>query len=65
MALTADRNTKSRPGTSYSHPVLAGVTIYAGALVVLDANGWAKPGVTGTGLTAVGRAEVRVSNTGA
>lgn len=65
MALSADRNTKSRPGDTFSYPVLTGVTIYAGALVVLDANGYAKPAVAATGLTAVGRAEERVTNTGA
>ncbi|MBF0155147.1 MAG: hypothetical protein HQM03_22075 [Magnetococcales bacterium] len=65
MALSADRNTQSRPGDCFSYPVLTGVTLYAGALVVLDANGYAKPGVTATGLIAVGRAEERVSNTGA
>lgn len=65
MALSADRNTKSRPGDIFSYPVLTGVTIYAGALVVLDANGYAKPGITATGLIAVGRAEERVTNAGA
>lgn len=64
MALTSDCNTKSRPGDCFSYPVLTGVTIYAGALVVLDANGYARPGVAATGLTAVGRAEERVVNAG-
>ena len=54
-ALTKDRITKSRTGEYVSHPVLANAKIYAGALVVVDASGWAKPGATATGLKAVGR----------
>ncbi|MEO5327269.1 MAG: hypothetical protein H7829_03405 [Magnetococcus sp. THC-1_WYH] len=65
MPLSSDRNTKSRPGDVFSYPVLTGITIYAGALVVLDANGYAKPAVAATGLITVGRAEERVVNTGA
>ncbi len=65
MALTGDRNTKSRVGDLFNYPVLTGVTIFAGAMVVLDANGYAKPGLTATGLVTVGRAENRVVNTGA
>ncbi|MBF0422777.1 MAG: hypothetical protein HQL73_07275 [Magnetococcales bacterium] len=65
MALSGDRNTKSRAGDLFNYPVLTGVTIYAGALVVLDADGYAKPGLTATGLITVGRAEGRVVNTGA
>ncbi len=63
-ALTKDRITKSRTGEYVSHPVLANAKIYAGALVVVDASGWAKPGVTATGLKAVGRAERFADNTG-
>jgi hypothetical protein len=62
-ALTADRQTLRKPGENYDYPVAAGVKIYAGALVVLNATGYAKPGVTGTGLVAVGRAEMYVDNT--
>lgn len=47
---------------SYNFPVKAGVKIWAGSQVVLQA-GYAKPGVTGTGLVAVGRAEQTVDNT--
>jgi len=54
-ALTADRNAPSRAGIAYSMPSLASVKTFVGALVCVDANGWAKPGVTATGLTSVGR----------
>jgi len=64
-ALSADRNTPRAEGDVFVHPVLAATTIHAGALVVLDASGWAKPGVTATGLVAAGRAEERAANAGA
>lgn len=60
-ALTAERNTLSKPGELMGFPVAAGVKIYKGALVVLDA-GYAKPGATGTGLIAVGMARETVAN---
>lgn len=62
MALSADRNTPRRTGQVYSRPVAAGVTIYGGALVVLNAAGYAEPGVTSTTVTADGRAEYGVNN---
>ena len=46
-------------------PVKGGTTIYQGALVALDASGYAIPGKKAEGLTAVGRAEETVTNTGA
>lgn len=46
-------------------PVKGNTTIYQGALVALDAGGFAVPGQKATGLTAVGRAEETVNNTGA
>ncbi len=59
MALSAARNT-SRLGTVPSlksgYPMLANTTIYQGSLVVLDSAGFLKPGVSATGLVAVGRA---------
>lgn len=63
MALSADRDTPQRDGKRYSYPVLTGVKIYAGAIVVLDSSGWAKPAVTATGLVAVGRASAQADNT--
>lgn len=65
MPLTADRNTPRREGDLENHPIKAATKIYAGALVCLDASGWAVPGATATTLIAVGRAEAQVDNTGA
>lgn len=62
-AATQDRNTPQLIGDIDVYPVLAGAKIFAGTQVVLDSNGWAKPGVTGTGLVCAGRAEERVDNT--
>ena len=45
-------------------PVKAQTTIYQGALVALDADGYAVPGKKAAGLTAAGRAEETVENTG-
>ena len=45
-------------------PVVAGVVIQDGSLVVLDANGNAKAATKAEGLTAVGRAEEYADNTG-
>lgn len=62
-ATAADRPTAEREARTYVDPMAAAVKINAGALVVLDASGNAKPGVTGTGLIARGRAEVAADNT--
>lgn len=64
-ALTQDRNTPRREGVAIEPPVKGATTLYAGALVCLDANGFAVPGATATGLTAIGRAEEQAINTGA
>lgn len=64
MALSKDRNTPARAGDQVSDPVAAGAVIYAGALVVLNGTGYAEPGSTATGLTARGRADEQVDNTG-
>lgn len=67
MALTANRDTpemKLVEGIApFSFPVAAAVKIYAGAIVVVDTAGNAKPGVTGTGLFCIGRAEALADNT--
>ncbi len=60
-ALTADRNTLARAGNVLSYPVAAGVTIYAGAALVLD-GGYAKPATAAAGLVGIGRAEEQVDN---
>lgn len=45
-------------------PVKGGVTIYQGALVAIDANGYAIPGKKAAGITAAGRAEETADNAG-
>lgn len=64
MPLTADRNTPRKDGETIVVPVAANKKIYAGALVAADASGYATPGATATTLTALGRAEESVDNTG-
>lgn len=61
-ALTQDRNTPQRDGDIINIGVAAGKKIYAGALVALDANGYATPGATATTLKGLGRAEEQVDN---
>jgi len=60
-ALTKDRNTPRRAGEDRSDPLATSAVIYAGALVVLDANGDAAPATTATGLTVRGIAQESVS----
>lgn len=61
-ALTKDKDTKMQLGDQQAHSVLAATLIYAGALVCLNAAGWAIPGATATGLIAIGRADERADN---
>ena len=49
VALTADRRTAARENRIYSDPMAANVTIYKGAIVVLDAAGNATRGTAATG----------------
>ena len=65
-ALTMARDTAEiAQGAKYlSLPVKGKTTIYQGALVALDADGYAIPGKKAAGLTAAGRAEETVENTG-
>lgn len=63
MALTKDRSTPSRAGMLSGFPVKAGVRIFAGAQLA-HVNGFAAPATTATGLTAIGRAQGAVDNTG-
>ncbi len=62
MALAADRNTPMEDGELVSVPVAAAVKIFAGALVVANATGYAAPGSTALALTYLGRAEQQVDN---
>lgn len=63
MPLTQDRNTPFKDGETLPVPVAAATKIYAGALVVADAAGFAAPGSVATTLTYLGRAEEAVDNT--
>ena len=64
MALSGDRNTPRKEGDIRQFDVAAATKIYAGALVCLNAAGDAVPGSTATTLTAVGRADQHVDNSG-
>lgn len=63
MALTKDRNTAYMTPGLVAVPVAASAKIYAGALVVINASGYAAPGSTATGLTYFGRADEFADNT--
>ncbi|MBL0949263.1 MAG: hypothetical protein IBJ08_00860 [Pseudomonas sp.] len=62
VALTKDRNTVRRDGVQFNDPVAASTRIFAGALVCLNAAGFAVPGSTSATLKARGRAEEQVDN---
>jgi hypothetical protein len=62
MLLTADQDTPAREGTSFSFAVYQASLIYAGAIVMLNATGYAVKGATATGQIAVGRAKFQVDN---
>lgn len=55
--LTKDRLTSERNAKDFHDPLAANVKIFAGALVVLDSAGDAKPAETATGLKARGVAK--------
>lgn len=61
-ALSKDRNTPSRDGKAFGHPVAAGKVFFVGALAVLNATGYAEPATTATGKKGLGRAMEAVSN---
>lgn len=63
-ALTQDRDTPARDGFAFSDPVAADAVIFAGAIICLDATGYAVPASTATTLTARGRAQHPIDNTG-
>lgn len=62
MTLAADRPTPRRESEEYVYPMAANVTIFAGALVMLNAAGNATPGATAAGQRAVGVAQERATN---
>ena len=61
-ALSGDRNTSRRDGSIISLGVAGSKTIYSGALVAVDASGYATPGATATTLKGLGMAGVRADN---
>jgi len=63
-ALTADRNTKRREAHKRVFPVAAGAVIFAGAMVGINAAGFAVPVTSVATLKGAGRAERRADNTG-
>lgn len=63
-AQSSDRNTKWVDGEYFDRQVAAGVTIYLGAAVVLNASGYAQPATTASGLVADGIADTSADNLG-
>ncbi len=61
-ALTADRNTARREGELVSMGVAAAKKIFAGAIVMRSATGYATPGAATTGCVGIGRADAQVDN---
>ena len=61
-ALSQDRNTPALTGDLRVADVGASTMIYAGALIMRNATGFAVKGQTATGLVGIGRAEARVDN---
>lgn len=66
-ALSSERETNEVSGGAKRlvFPVKGSTTIYQGALVALDANGFAIPAKKAANLTAAGRAEETIKNEGA
>lgn len=62
-ALTKDRDTKARAGEDFEFPVKAAAKIFAGAIVAIDATGFAVKGATALNLKAVGAAQELADNT--
>lgn len=63
-ALTQGRDTPRQNTELLSLPVAANTTIHAGALVCVNAQGFAVPGTEAADLVCVGRAQEGVANAG-
>src|SRR3569832_2506096 len=61
-ALTKDRNTHAREGDLFNFGVAASTKIFAGAIVMLHASGYATKSAAATGQICVGRAEALADN---
>mgnify|MGYP001779505997 CR=1 FL=1 len=64
LTTVRDTNEIAQGAKFLSLPVKGATTIFQGALVALDANGYAVPGSKAATLTAAGRAEETVVNNG-
>lgn len=62
-ALTQDRNTLRRDGNLIASPVAGGARIFTGALVAINAAGFAVPGSTSATLAGAGTALAVADNT--
>ncbi|MBW1991580.1 MAG: DUF2190 family protein [Deltaproteobacteria bacterium] len=62
MALSADRKTAYREGVEIEFPVAASTKIYAGSLVMANANGYAVPGADTAGCKFLGVAMEQADN---
>jgi len=62
VALTNDRNTMRRDGRDFHQPVAAGALIFSGAIVVLNAAGFAEPASAAEGLKFPALATERADN---
>ena len=64
MALSTDRNTPYKDGQILTPGVAVATTIYAGALVAVNAAGYAVPAADTAGLKVMGMAEEQADNSG-
>lgn len=64
MALSADRNTPEKDGVIRELGVAANAVCHGGGIACVNASGLITPGATATTLTAIGRFEGAVNNTG-
>lgn len=62
MALSGDKLSKESMGHFRVLPLKTGEKIYAGALVAVDANGYAIPGATAANIRGIGVASEQVDN---
>lgn len=62
VALSSDRDTRSRKGSRRTALVAAGALIFSGSIVVRNAAGFAAPGTTALGLYVLGIADDQVDN---
>lgn len=65
MALSKFNDTEAREQTAFEYLMKGSTTVYGGALVVAAADGYAKSGLTATGLVVLGVASATVVNGGA